>query len=229
MVITVPKIEAGRYYTGQLIDLYTFNFAYLGSRAYGNDGGTFLLAGPRWKGDTPAGIKAVIRSETEFAYILFRTQLFNPSDLANVTRIQAGYDAVPLSAYQASTPPPAAPPVSWPKPASDMLTTPALFTYLNFMLQFCPTDPSETALMNRFAALDIGAGKTFDLNRWSPEQQQAVRDGIADAGCDLEALIKRINAEEVSSAEMFGTREFLKNNYLHRFVERQAGPLREFR
>ena len=33
VVITVPKIEAGRYYTGQLIDLYTFNFAYLGTRA----------------------------------------------------------------------------------------------------------------------------------------------------------------------------------------------------
>ncbi len=27
--------------SGQMIDLYTYNFAYLGTRAYGNDGGAF--------------------------------------------------------------------------------------------------------------------------------------------------------------------------------------------
>ena len=77
--------------------------------------------------------------------------------------------------------------------------------------------------MNRFASLDIGAGKTFDMNRFSPEQQQAVRDGIADADRDVESLMKRINAEEISSAEMFGTRDVLKNNYLHRLVGAKLG------
>ena len=42
VIVTVPKIEPNRYYTGQLVDLYTYNFAYLGTRAFGNDGGTFL-------------------------------------------------------------------------------------------------------------------------------------------------------------------------------------------
>ena len=50
-----------------------------------------LLAGPGWKGEKPPGIKAVIRSETEFAFVLYRTQLFNPDDIDNVKRIQAGY------------------------------------------------------------------------------------------------------------------------------------------
>jgi hypothetical protein len=104
-----------------------------------------------------------------------------------------------------------------------MLTTPALFSHLNFVLQFCPTHPSETTLMERFATLDIGAGKTFGLNERSPEQQQAVRDGIADAGRDLDGVMKRINAEEISSADMFGTRDFLKNNYLHRFAGAKLG------
>ncbi len=53
IVVTMPKIEKERYYTGQLIDLYTFNFAYLGTRSYGNDGGNFLIAGPNWNGATP--------------------------------------------------------------------------------------------------------------------------------------------------------------------------------
>jgi hypothetical protein len=46
LVLTMPAVEEGRYYSAQFIDLYTFNFAYAGSRATGNQGGTFLLAGP---------------------------------------------------------------------------------------------------------------------------------------------------------------------------------------
>ncbi len=71
IVITMPKIEPNRYYTGQMVDLYTYNFAYLGTRSHGNDGGRFMVAGPGWNGETPKGVKAVIRSETEFAYVLF--------------------------------------------------------------------------------------------------------------------------------------------------------------
>jgi hypothetical protein len=77
LVLTVPAIEEERYYSLQFIDMYTFNFAYVGSRATGNDGGSFLLAGPDWKGETPPGVKSVIRAETEFAFVLYRTQLFN--------------------------------------------------------------------------------------------------------------------------------------------------------
>jgi hypothetical protein len=222
VVVTMPKIEEGRYYTGQIIDLYTFNFAYLGTRSYGNDGGVFMIAGPGWKGETPKGVKAVFSSETEFAYVLFRTQLFNPADLDNVKKIQAGYYAEPLSHFLKQSAP-AAPAVNWPKPAEDILTTPTLFTYLNFMLQFCPTNASETALMERFAKLNIGAGKRFDWAGMSPEMQKAVSDGIGDAGAEMTGLMKRINSDEVSSSDFFGTREFLKNNYLYRYAGAKLG------
>ena len=66
IVLTVPAIEKDRYFSIQLIDAYTFNFDYIGSRTTGNDGGSFLIAGPGWKGETPKGVKKVIRSETEF-------------------------------------------------------------------------------------------------------------------------------------------------------------------
>ena len=46
MVLTLPPIDKGRYFSVQLIDAYTFNFAYLGSRATGNAGGSYLIAGP---------------------------------------------------------------------------------------------------------------------------------------------------------------------------------------
>jgi hypothetical protein len=223
IVVTMPKIEKNRYYTGQLIDLYTYNFAYMGTRSYGNDGGIFLIAGPGWKGDTPKGVKAVFNSETEFAYILFRTQLFNPADLGNVKKIQAGYKAEPLSAFLKQSAPSAPAAVNWPAPTADMLTTPGLFPYVNFLLQFCPRNPSETELIGRFAKLNIGAGKTFDFKQFSPELQKAITDGIADAQTDMESLMKQINAETVSSSDFFGTRAFLKGNYLYRFAGAKLG------
>jgi hypothetical protein len=223
IVVTVPRIEKNRYYTGQLIDLYTFNFAYVGTRSFGNDGGLFMIAGPDWRGPTPKGIRAVLNSETEFAYLLFRTQLFNPADLPNVKKIQAGYHSEPLSKFLAQSAPNAAPAVNWPKPTDDMLTSPNLFPYVNFILQFCPTNPSEKDLMDRFAKINIGAGKTFNISAFSPEIQKAINDGVADAGTDLNALMKKINSDQISSSDMFGTRAFLKGNYLYRYAGAKLG------
>ena len=116
MVLTVPPIEKERYFSVQLIDAYTFNFAYIGSRTTGNDGGSFLVAGPGWKGETPKGVKKVIRSETELVLAVYRTQLFNPADIDNVKKIQAGYKAQPLSAFLGQPAPKAAPAIDFIKP-----------------------------------------------------------------------------------------------------------------
>jgi hypothetical protein len=56
IVLTVPAIEKTRYFSIQFIDLYTFNFAYAGSRTTGNDAANYLVAGPGWKGETPERI-----------------------------------------------------------------------------------------------------------------------------------------------------------------------------
>jgi hypothetical protein len=71
LVFTVPAIEQNRYYSLQFIDMYTFNFAYVGSRATGNAAGSYLLAGPGWNGEKPDSIKEVLRSETDFAFVIF--------------------------------------------------------------------------------------------------------------------------------------------------------------
>jgi len=85
-VLTVPPIEQDRYYSLQFVDGYTHNFAYVGSRTTGNGGGKYLLVGPNWKGDKPEGINEVIRSDTDLAFVLYRTQLFGPSDHDSASR-----------------------------------------------------------------------------------------------------------------------------------------------
>lgn len=226
MVLTVPKIDGGRYFSAQLIDAYTFNFAYLGSRTTGNEGGSFLVAGPGWEGEVPAGITQVFRSETSLAFVQFRTQLFNPGELDNVKRVQAGYDVKPLSAFLGQAPPAPAPAIAFIPPISPAAqrTSPEVFGTLNFLLQFCPTHPSEAALMARFARIGIGAGKAFDTSRLAPDMKAAIEQGIADAWAEFMAF-KRAKADtgEVTSGDVFGTREYLRNNYLYRFAAAVIG------
>ena len=218
IVLTLPPVEKNRYFSVQLIDAYTFNFAYLGSRATGNDGGSFLIAGPNWDGAAPKSVKEVIGSETEFVLAAYRTQLFSPADLDNVKKVQAGYKAQTLSAFLGTAPPKAAPVIDFIKPLTpaEQKSSLQFFNILNFVLQFCPTDPSETELMARFAKIGIGAGQTFDASKLPPEMQTAIEGGIADAWADFGGLAKQVDAGEVTAGECFGTREFLKNNYLYR-------------
>ena len=225
MVLTVPPIEKDRYFSIQLIDAYTFNFDYIGSRATGNDGGSFLIAGPGWKGETPKGITKVFTSETELIIAAYRTQLFNPDDLDNVKKIQAGYKAEPLSTFLGLPAPEAAPAIEFIKPLTPdgEKTSPEFFNILNFILQYCPTNPSEAELMARFAKIGVEPGKTFDASTLSPEMITAIEQGMADAWADLATLQKRVNAGDVTSGDMFGTREYLKNNYLYRMAAAVLG------
>ena len=221
IVLTVPMIEKERYFSIQLIDLYTFNFDYIGSRTTGNGGGSFLIAGPGWKGETPKGVKQVFHSETELVLAVYRTQLFHPDDIDNVKKIQAGYKVQTLSAFLGKPAPKAAPAIDFIKPLTPELqkTSPEFFNILNFILKFCPTDPSEKILMARFAKIGVGAGKTFDASKLSPEMKTAIEQGMADAWADFADFNKKLfDTGKVTSGDVFGTRKFLKNNYLYRMA-----------
>ena len=226
LVFSVPAVDKDRYYSLQFIDLYTFNFAYVGSRATGNEAGSYLLAGPAWKGATPPGIKSVIRSETELAFVVYRTQLFDAADIENVKKIQAGYKVVPLSQFLGQPAPKAAPAIDFIKPlgTEDERKSIEFFRTLNFVLQFCPTHPSEKALMERFARIGVGAGKPFDASALSPDLRAAIEGGMADAWkafADYKA--SELDTHRKSSADGFGTRQFLKNDYMSRMASAALG------
>lgn len=226
LVLHVPAVEKERYYSLQFIDMYTFNFAYVGSRATGNDAGAFMLVGPNWNGEKPTGIKAVIRCETKLAFVLYRTQLFNPADIENVKTIQAGYKVEPLSSYLKTPALASAPAIDFRKPLTpeQQRSSPDFFQILNFVLQFCPTHPSETDLMARFARLNIGAGKDFSLDSFSPENQDAVKRGMADAWAAFKQHKEtKIDTGKESSADAFGTRDFLNNDYMRRMSSAVLG------
>ena len=63
------------------------------------------------------------------------------------------------------------------------------------------------------------AGRTFDSDSLSPEMQTAVEDGMADAWAELDTFKKdKIDTGQVTSAQLFGTRQDLGGNYLYRMA-----------
>ena len=226
LVLTVPVIDPQRYYSIQLIDAYTHNFEYVGTRTTGNGGGKYLLAGPDWTGQIPAEITAVIRSETSLALALYRTQLFYSDDLEKVEDIiENGYKVQPLSKFTNTEPPAEMRAVKYPVPVrmNEGETPLRVFRLLNFLLTtFCPTHESETELMARFAKLNIGPGLTFNPTALSWKLKQAVEQGVKD-GWDayLELKQNKLATQEVTAADLCGTREHLTetgNIYLYRMA-----------
>ncbi len=224
LVLTVPAVEAGRYYSLQFIDLYTFNFAYVGSRATGNEAGSYLLAGPDWQGETPPGIKKVIRSETQLGLVLYRTQLFAPDDLDKVRAIQAGYKVQTLSSFLRTPPPPPAaklmliPPLSSEKQRNSV----EFFRILDFALRFCPVHPSEKEMRARFAKLGIDGEGMFEPTKLKMDTGTAMRAGMADAWqAFLDYKKDELDTGKKTSGDAFGTRAFLEGRY----IDRMAGTV----
>jgi hypothetical protein len=224
LVLTMPVVESGRYFSAQFVDLYTFNFAYVGTRTTGNGGGRFMLAGPTWQGNMPAGIDKVFRCETELALVMYRTQLYGPDDLNAVKQVQSGYKVQSLSQYLGKPAPAPAPPIVFAKPlsAQEERTSLEFFELLNFLLRFCPPHPSERELLARLAQLGIGAGRQFDVARVLPDVRQAIGQGMADAW-EAVAEVRRQYGLTVNVSDILGSREHLKNNYTYRMTATTAG------
>jgi hypothetical protein len=224
MVLSVPAVEKPRYYSVMLCDGNTYNYGYIGSRATGFEPGDYLVAGPDWKGETPAGIKKVFRSTTQFSLVAYRTQLFNPKDMPNVVKVQSGYKAQPLSAFLKQPAPRAAPAVNFPKINAEMVKT-GFFGYLAFALQFAPAGPEEKEIRAQLSRLGVEAGKPFDVKAFSPEQMAAIGEGMKDGEAKIEQYLqsgqKNINGWKVGS--LFGDAAFYSGDWLKRAAAAKGG------
>jgi hypothetical protein len=224
IVLCVPAVEKARYYSVQLTDLYSFNYGYIGSRATGNDAGCYMVSGPGWKGATPAGVAKSFASETEFSLAIYRTQLFDPADIENVKKIQAGYRVQPLSSFLEQSPPPAPPAPKFPAFTEDAFKT-DFISYLNFLQQFTPPVPEETALRANFAEIGIGPGKAFDFKSLPLEDRLAIDLGVKAGYESIERRRENIGTEvngwHVGSA--FGDRAFFHGDYQLRAAAALAG------
>jgi hypothetical protein len=224
VVLSVPAMDPKRYYSVMLCDGNTYNYGYIGTRATGTEAGDYMVVGPNWNGDTPAGIKQVFRSSTQFSLAGYRTQLFGPDDLDNVKKVQAGYKVQMLSEYLKQTPPQSAPAVDFPKIDKELVKS-NFFDYLDFALEFAPAQSNEKEIRAKLARIGIGPGKSFnfkdlplkhkiEVGLGMKEGQRKVDKAVANAG-------KAINGWRVSG--LAGDSAHYNGDWLKRAVAAQAG------
>jgi hypothetical protein len=223
MVLSVPAVDPMRYYSIMLRDGNFYNYGYIGVRATGGEAGDYLVAGPGWNGEIPSGVKKVFRSSTRFSIALFRTQLFNPDDIENVRKVQAGYRLEPLSATRRQPPPPPAQIVDFRKIRQKVLRK-NFFQHLAFALQFSPSQFIESDGHADLAKLGVGPGRTFDFRDLSLKKKLEITLGIRAGDRKIDRAIASadfvVNGWRI--AAYFGDSDFYKGDWLLRAAAAKA-------
>ena len=177
IVITVPEIK-DRYYSVQLVDMFTHNFGYIGTRATGTEAGSYVVAGPQWEGTKPGDAKAVFHSESNFVYCIIRTEVDGLDDVAAVVELQKQYRLTAMNVFLGRSRVPVAAGITFPAYDPSKAKSAAFIDLLNFLLMQVVIVPEEQELMSRFSAVGIQAGALSASLALTPELRDAVDAGV---------------------------------------------------
>jgi hypothetical protein len=174
-VFQVPDF-GDRFWVYALYDGRTDEFAQIGKQ-YGTKPGFYLMVGPNWKGDTPPGITAVVRSSTRFAFAVPR--IFMDDTAEDHTAIQPVINQInfyPLSQFNGKTKitdwsklPHFPAPASSGKGETKWVNPDTYFDQLPAVMKQVPPLPGEEALYNWIASV-------LEAATQDPEVKKALRE-----------------------------------------------------
>jgi hypothetical protein len=181
VILSVPKIPGDRYYTMQFCSMDGDNFAYIGTRTTGQNGGNFAIVGPNWKGKLPAGVKALPASRTPSVLIGSRVLVSGNDDFVNVQAWQKQVRLTPLSQW--GKPQPAEPErMNVFKPGDPKVDPLADFRTLN---QAWAENPPPAKLQHLTEMLKgIGIGPGLDLDKVDADTRRGLERAAA-AGMNM--------------------------------------------
>lgn len=171
VVIQVPEF-GDRFWVYALYDARTDQFAELG-KPYKSKPGFYLLVGPTWKGEKPAGIEAVIRSSTELANAIPRVFMDDtPDDRKAIQAVLDQIVAYPLSDFDGKLKTidwSEAPKIEGPKSSgggeTKWVVPEKFFDEFPGILATVPPLPGEEALYAQFRQLMDVAEKNPDIKK----------------------------------------------------------------
>jgi hypothetical protein len=175
VIIQVPDF-GDRFWTYQLCDARTDAFANMGKQN-GTKPGFYLLVGPEWKGQKPAGVNEVYRSPTDLAVIFPRVfQSDAPEDKAAVQAVINQIVVYPLSEFDGKMKtkdwkksPTFPPPEGAGKGETKWVIPEKFFDELPRVLKEVPPLPGEESLYKMFQSVLDAAAKDAKIKRWLTE------------------------------------------------------------
>ncbi len=198
IVLSVPDTH-GRYYLMPMLDAWTNVFASPGKRTTGTKAGNFAITGPDWKGTLPAGVKE-LKSPTNMAWIIGRTQTNGPADYPAVHAIQDGYKLTPLSSFGKRY----VAPQGKVDPDVDMKTPPleqlqkmsaeTFFDRLATLLKANPPPASEAPILEKLKTIGLVPGEKFELAKLDPAVAKGLKYSVEVALEKLQTASKETGA-----------------------------------
>jgi hypothetical protein len=197
-VLSVPD-TGGRYYLMPMLDAWTNVFATPGARTTGTKAMSFAITGPGWAGTLPPGMQQ-IKSPTNMAWILGRTQTNGPDDYAAVHAVQAGFKIVPLSQFGK----PYVAPEGLVDATADMKTPPVeqmermsgveFMTALARLLTANPPPPQDAPMLATLARIGVVPGQPFNADKLDPDVVRALESVVPRALKGLQGKAKEMGS-----------------------------------
>ncbi len=167
VILQVPDFGE-RFWMYELADQRTDSFAQV-AKIYGSKPGFYLIVGPDWKGEKPAGVEAVLRSPTHTGVVIPRVFMADTAqDREAIQPVLNRIAMYPLSAFNGqlqtidwkNLPKLPLPKAAADKPAGETrwVAPEHFFAQLKRVLAEVPPLPGEEALYAQFRAL-IAAGE----------------------------------------------------------------------
>ncbi len=174
VVISVPRTR-DRYFSLAFMDMYTNNFAILGTRTTGTEGGEYTVVGP--DDAAPAGACNVLRAPTPRVWALGRLLIEDESDLAAAYEVQRGlFIHGGVKTIDDIDPRP---------PVSRAADWRRYFAASNRLLKRESPPVTDAKLLSQIAPLHIDPEQTFDPDAFSAVQASEIALGVAAARSDL--------------------------------------------
>ncbi|KOG15715.1 MULTISPECIES: DUF1254 domain-containing protein [Streptomyces] len=184
VVLAVPPVT-DRYFTVQLLDVYTNSFAYVGTRMGDTTGGDFLLARPGWRGTVPDGITRVITAPTPPLVCLLARVTILDDDVPAAVALQKRIALRPADPATPKPDPSANPPArDWRGEGGDPLD---FHRMLADCLSASPPPAAEAGVLGLLARIGITPHRPFDPSRLHPTAVDGLRRAVADGLRDLYA------------------------------------------
>ena len=198
VILEIPEVK-DRYIVYQCVDVFTHNFFYMGTRANNGEGGRFAFY-TEGQVVTDPNVKPV-KVEGNHVIIINRIDITTADELDRVREIQNSIHLI--------DPPKSK--LNYPSYNEENAKSPKFVEYLNTLLSKPPE--SEIELFKRFAKIGI-LSKVSLTDKEKTEVQAGIDAGFEEIKLGSNSLL--IGNGYIGATEVFGTRQFLKGNYIGR-------------